>query len=117
MRDSLGRCDYHMNQRQTPSPDFSPGAEFEAALRVAGVQLPSSITGAQLLQAVKDEVLRHLISYPKQDRHVNFPLQPIVSIIRELNRELSGGISNPAFADSLLLRVREWAKKKAATLW
>ena len=121
MRDSLGRCDYYMNQPDTPSPEFRPfqesGAEFEAALRAAGVQLPSSITGAELLQAIKEEILRHLISHPKQNRHVNFSLQPVVSMIRELNVEPSDGISNQTFADSLLLRVRKWARARAATLW
>ena len=112
-----------MNTPEDMSPEFpsgppqQSGAEFEAALRAAGVQLPSSITGAQLLQAVHEELLRHLIAHPKQNHHVNISLQPVVSMVRELNAELPDGTSNPAFGDSLLLKVREWVRAKAATLW
>ncbi len=112
-----------MTNPELPLPEFAEarfrtsGSELEAALRAAGTPLPPDVTGAQLLRAVLEETLRHLITVRPADpgQHKHFGLSPIVGLVRDLQAELPGGGSNPAFASELLLRVRAWARMQVQT--
>jgi len=113
-----------MTHSELPLPELpedrfrASGAELEAALRAAGTPLPQEITGAQLLRAVLEEALRHLITTRPVDpaQHKHFGLAPIVGLVRALQAELPGGASNPAFANELLVKVRTWARTQVQTL-
>ncbi len=90
------------------------GPEFEARLRSNGISLPPTVTGADILRVVYQEILRDLTDndYHSLSQGYHFGLSPIGSIIQQLDSELPGRSTDPKFRDSLLSRVREWAATK-----
>ncbi len=90
------------------------GPELEGRLRAAGVFLPTGVSGADLLRAV----FQGMFQDPSEHRSavlatgLQFGLTPIMEIIRTLEDELPGGMSDARFNDALLHKVRVWAATK-----
>ena len=84
------------------------GADLEEAYRAKGETLPPGVTGEQLVRGFMESTsqgrealeARHKLWGP----HVN-------AIIRQVESELPGGRSNPAFQRTMADRIIEWMRQ------